>query len=134
MRRALPLAVLLTLFVAADASAASRGVAFAFGRVGGNIRPYTVTIASSGAVIASGPVNVGTKMLTSVQLRNLDLVAAKAQFAHLPASRSCPGALPDIAYTFIRVGSHAVRVRGGCVPAYTRLWNALARAVRLSNS
>src|SRR5712691_10127328 len=135
MRLALPLlALALTLLFAADASAARQRFGFAFGRTGGNIRPYTVHIANSGIVSVDGPVVVGRTLLTPAQIGRLNLEAVEVQFAELPKARSCPGALPDVAYTFIRVGARTVHVRGTCVPGYSRLWIALARAVKLSLS
>jgi hypothetical protein len=121
-----------TLVLVADASAARQRLGFAFGRTGANIKPYTVRIANSGAVTVDGPVLVGRRQLTPAQIGRLNLEAVEIQFDRLPKARSCAGALPDIAYTFIRVGARTVRVRGTCVPGYTRLWQALARAVRLS--
>jgi hypothetical protein len=134
MRRALPLLILLCLFGAADASAVAQPDGFAFGRLGGNIRPYTVRIANTGAVSVDGPVQVGRKLLTPRAIGQLNLNAVVIQFARLPKARSCDGALPDVAYTFIRVGAHTVRVRGTCVPGYMRLWNALVRAVKLQQA
>src|SRR5712691_5561529 len=57
MRRALAIA-----FVAAALAPAADGAqptGFAFGRTGGNIRPFTVTIDTDGHEHASGPVYVG---------------------------------------------------------------------------
>jgi hypothetical protein len=131
--RTLPLlAVALTSLLPAGASAAPQRFGFAFGRTGGNIRPYAVHIANSGAVSTDGPVLVGRTLLSPAQIGKLNLKAVEIQFAKLPKARSCAGVLPDVAYTFIRVGPKTVRVRGTCVPGYTRLWLALVRAVRLS--
>jgi hypothetical protein len=135
MRRSLTLlAAVSALFAAADASAAHQEYGFAFGRTGGNIRPYTVHIANTGVVSVRGPVLVGRKALTPVQIGRLNLKSVEVDFAHLPKARNCAGALPDVAYTFIRVGARTVRVRGTCVPGYTRLWTALVRAVKLETS
>lgn len=133
--RTLPLlAVALTFLLPADASAASQRFGFAFGRTGGNIRPYAVHIANSGAVSVVGPVVVGRTVLTPGQIGRLNLKAVEVQFSRLPKARSCAGVPIDVAYTFIRVGPKTVRVRGTCVPGYTRLWLALVRAVRLTPS
>lgn len=132
MRRA---AVVLALGLVLVPSAGAMGdhrLGFAFGRTGGNIEPYTVRIANDGAVRAEGPVGVGRKLLTPAQIGRLNLTAVRESFARMPHARSCRGVLPDVAYTFIRVGPRTVKVRGHCMPAYSRLWNALARAVRLS--
>lgn len=125
-------AVAILLAAAAAASAAPHRSGFAFGRTGGNIRPFTVTIANSGIVTVRGPAQVGRKQLTPVQLGHLNLTAVKVRFSRLPKARSCAGTLPDVAYTFIRVGDRVARLRGACVPGYTRLWNGLTRAVRFS--
>jgi hypothetical protein len=133
-RTALLPAAVAAFLLAADATAAPPRFGFAFGRTGGNIRPYTVRIANDGAVTTQGPVVVGRTLLTPAQIGRLNLKAVDIQFARLPTSRSCAGALPDVAYTFIRVGARTVRVRGTCLTGYTQLWHALARAVRLSNA
>jgi hypothetical protein len=135
MRRSLTLlAAVSALFVVRDASAAHQQYGFAFGRTGGNIRPYTVHIANTGIVTVRGPVVVGRKVLALVQIGRLNLKSVEVDFAHMPQARNCVRALPDVAYTFIRVGARTVRVRGTCVPGYTRLWTALARAVKLETS
>jgi hypothetical protein len=132
VRRAVPALVLLTLLLPADAPAAAQPPSgFAFGRLGGNIRPYTVRIANTGVVRVEGPAHIGRKLLAPTQIGRLNLKAVEVGFARLPRARSCARELPDVAYTFIRVGAQTVRVRGTCVPGYTRLWNALVRAVRL---
>lgn len=105
-------------------------VAFSFGRTGGNIIPFTVTIAASGRVQVSGPVHVGTHTLTQAQLAGLNRVAAQVRFSSLQGAM-CPRTLPDVASTFIKKGSHTVRVHGTCVAAYQRLWGALVAAVKL---
>jgi hypothetical protein len=128
-RHALLAAVLLLALV--PAAGASPQHSFAFGRLGGNIRPYTVSIASDGRVYVSGPVTAGRPKLTAAQLASLDRVAADARFAALPAMTNCAGTLPDIASTFIRFGAKTVRVHGDCVPRYARLFTALSRAVKL---
>ena len=106
-------------------------ITFSFGRTGGNIIPFTVTIASSGRVQVSGPVHAGRKTLTKVQLAALGRVATKVRFSSLQGAM-CPRTLPDVASRFIRRGSRTVRVHGACIAAYERFWNALSAAVKLS--
>ena len=120
------------LLALVPAAGASPQHGFAFGRLGGNIRPYTVSIASDGRVHVSGPVAAGRMKLTAAQLASLDRAVADARFAALPAMTNCVGTLPDIASTFIRVGAKAVRVHGNCVPRYAKLFTALSRAVMLN--
>jgi len=129
MRRAVALAALLALGLALPASGAVQHTGFAFGRLGGSIRPYTVTIANSGVVRTSGAVEVGRTRVTLVQLAALNRVATETRFTTLPATTNCRGSLPDVATTYVRVGAHTVRVHGTCVPRYQRLLKALQAAV-----
>jgi hypothetical protein len=133
MRHVVSLAALLLAIVAADpAASAVEPSGFAFGRTGGNIRPYRVTIANSGVVRAWGAVTIGRKKLTATQLVSLNRVATETSFEGMPASTNCPGTLPDVASTYVRVGPRTVRVHGNCMPGYMRLWRALTAAVRVS--
>ena len=127
-------ALTVALFAAAFATAAhaSPKTGFAFGQAGGNIRPFTVLIAIDGTVDVTGPVGAGRTKLTRVQLGTLNALAVTTRFGAMPPHTTCKGSLPDFATSFIRVGPRTVNVRGGCVPAYQRLWKALASAVRLS--
>ncbi|HZS23421.1 MAG TPA: hypothetical protein VFA30_00415 [Gaiellaceae bacterium] len=122
--------LLALLPAAAGASPSQRG--FAFGRVGGNIRPFTVTIRNDGTVRASGAAHVGRKLLTQLQLASLNRTAAEAGFTSLPAVTACPRTLPDIAATYVRVGPHTSRVHGTCLAPYQRVYNALVHMVRLT--
>jgi len=126
------LSATLLLLAVAGAAGASPQRGFSFGRVGGNIRPYTVSIGSDGRVHVSGPVTVGRVKLTAVQLAALDRAVSAARFASLRVITNCPGTLPDVAATFIRVGARTVRVHGACVARYTKLFTALSRAVELA--
>jgi hypothetical protein len=135
MRRALLLgqAGLALACGVAPAASASQQTGLAFGRLGGNIRPYTVTIAADGRVSVSGPVQVGRTKLTQAQVGGLVKLAADVRFATLPKTTNCTSALPDVASTFVRVGARTVRVHGNCIPRYARLWKALGSAVKLSS-
>jgi hypothetical protein len=134
LRRVVPVLFLLVVAASAlPASSAIRPTGFAFGRTGGNIRPYSVTIANSGVVRTSGAVEVRRKMLTSLQLGGLNRVATETSFVTLPKATNCRGALPDVAATYIRVGARTVHVHGTCVPRYQRLLRALQTSVRISS-
>lgn len=134
MRRALLFgsAWLALALAPAPAASASQQTGLAFGRSGGNIRPYTVTIAADGRVSVSGPVQAGRMKLTRAQVGGLIKLAADVRFATLPKTTNCTGALPDVASTFVRVGARTVRVHGNCIPRYARLLKALGSAVKLS--
>jgi hypothetical protein len=131
--------MILRLLVVALAAGALAGPAaaaspqYSFGREGGNILPFTVTISQSGAVHVTGPVRAGRASLTAAQSATLGAAIAAAHLSTLPATTLCPGTLPDIAATWIAVGRREVRVHGSCSPRFTRAWTALASAVRLSN-
>jgi hypothetical protein len=130
MLRALALALAVAAAVVPSGGATQR-TGFAFGRTGGNIRPFTVVISTEGRVRVQGPVEAGRTQLTRTQLGTLNRLAATGNFGTLPQLTSCAGTLPDIATTFIRVGPRTVRVHGDCVREYRILWKALANAVRL---
>jgi hypothetical protein len=117
---------------AGPAAAASPG--YAFGHAGGNIRPFTVTVSPQGAVRATGPVTVGRTTLTAAQESSLRKTVAAGRLSGLPATTRCTTTLPDIATAWIRVGARTVRVHGACSARFTRVWNALAAAVRLAYS
>jgi hypothetical protein len=125
-------AVALAAAFAAPASGAGTSTGFAFGREGGNIRPFTVAIAADGRVAVTGPVRVGVTKLTTIQLASLARLAQQLHFATLPLRTMCPNTLPDVAMTVVRVGAHTVRVHGDCVPRVTRMWVALRAGVKLT--
>jgi hypothetical protein len=124
MRQLLVVAAALVAVQAADASPKT---GFEFGRVGGSIRPFTVSIATSGAVTATGAAPTHRRLLTKRQLANLNRIAFDIDFQTLPAITACPGTLPDVAADFIRVGARTVRVHGTCLRRFDRLWAALQK-------
>lgn len=105
---------------------------FAFGRTGGNIRPYTVTISVRGVVTAKGPVRHARRKVPAAALRRLERLAAATRFFSLPKLTLCPGSLPDFASSFVTVKAAAhhrrVVVRGSCSPRFAKLYRALAAA------
>ena len=103
---------------------------FAFGRAGGNIMPFTVSIATSGRVTATGAAPAHTTKLSKLRLANLNRAVLDSQFEAMPAVTNCKGTLPDIASQVIRVGGRTVRVHGGCVARFNRLWTAIDHAYR----
>ena len=133
MRRLAAIALAAASLAAVPAAgAAPHASAFAFVRTGGNIIPFTVTIAGDGSVHVQGPVKAGRASLSAAQLTSLRKLAASIRFTTLPAQTNCPRTLPDVAATFIRVGGRTVRVHGTCVPRYAKLWAAVGAAVKLS--
>jgi hypothetical protein len=124
--------VALAAAFAAPASGATTSTRFAFGRDGGNIIPFTVTIAVDGHVRVTGYVHTGRTKLTSAQLASLTLLAKQVRFTALPALTMCPNTLPDVATTLVRVGARTVRVHGACVARVTRLWSAMRVAVQMT--
>jgi hypothetical protein len=134
MRRAVSLIALLGLAGILPAADAAEPTGFAFGRTGGNIRPYHVTIANSGVVRTYGTVKVGRKLLVPMQLASLNRVATETRFTELPTTTNCRGTLPDVAGTYIRVGARTVHVHGVCSARFQRLLRALETSVRLMQS
>jgi hypothetical protein len=126
MRQLVVLGAALLLVPAASAAAKPK-TGFAFGRVGGNIRPFTLTIQVDGTVKADGAAPAHRMALTKVQLATLNRIAFLVDFEHMPAVTACPQTLPDIAAQFIRVGARTVRVHGACLKGFDRLWAALSR-------
>jgi hypothetical protein len=126
MRRLLVTTAVL-LAIVASAAGASAKTGFEFGRVGGNIRPFTIVIANTGAVTATGAAPAHTPAVTKQQLAELNRIAFEIAFDRLPLVTSCPATLPDVAAQVIRVGGRTVRVHGGCLHRFNRLWTALNR-------
>jgi hypothetical protein len=102
---------------------------FEFGRTGGNIRPFTVTISKTGVVRAAGAAPAHIPVLSKHQLTVLTGLALAVRFSTIPAVTACPNTLPDVAAQFIRVEGRTVRVHGKCLKGFNRLWTALNRAV-----
>jgi hypothetical protein len=130
MGRALLIVLAAAALVPAASASEQRG--FAFGRIGGNIRAYSVSITNDGVVRTHGAVEVGRMKLTLVQVAELNRIASVTRFTALPLKTSCKGTLPDVAATFIRVGPRTVHVHGSCVARYSRLWKALTHTVKVS--
>ena len=114
----------------AAAALTSPHTGFAFGRAGGNIRPFRVSISVDAVVHATGAAPQHAAKVTKLELATLNRVAYETDFIHLPAATACRGALPDAATLFIRVGGRTVRVHGSCVPRFDRLWAVLVKSVR----
>lgn len=102
---------------------------FEFGRTGGNIRPFTVTVSKTGVVRTAGAAPAHLAVVSKHQLTVLAGIALTVRFSTLPAVTACPNTLPDIAAEFIRVEGRTVRVHGACLKGFNRLWTALNRAV-----
>jgi hypothetical protein len=127
MTRILALLALAAAALPAAADASPK-TGFEFGRAGGSIRPFAVSIATTGRVTATGAAPEHRTTLTKKQLADLNRVAFVTHFETLPATTACPNTLPDIAAQYIRVGGRTVRVHGTCVTRFNRLWTALSHA------
>jgi hypothetical protein len=132
VRRLALLAVLTFGLAACGGSGPSKdNLKITVGRSGGTMVPYSVTIAPDGAVTATGA-NPPSGRLTSAQ----DAAISARVRSDLPGlkSESCPGTFPDESATFITALGKTVTVRGPCEPGFTKLWNAVARALGVTLS
>lgn len=103
---------------------------FVFGRAGGNIIPFRVTIGRDGRVSSTGPVQAPA-VTTSTALRNGLAKLARAEgFFTMATTLSCGATNPDVASRFITVSAfgktRTVFARGGCYPAFEELYAVLA--------
>lgn len=116
------------------AAAPAQHDTFVFGQVGGNLRPYTVTITTQGVVRSTGPVSLAHpgRKVTAARLRQLERLVRATGFFSLPKLRLCPGTLPDFASAFVTVKAgtrhRRVVVRGTCSPRFEELYTALTAA------
>lgn len=135
----LRVAVAAAALVAASSTAALAAphstTSYAFGRTGGNIEPFTVSIAADGSVAVSGPVRVTRQRLSAPGMAHLAAVIRNVRFSGLPVTTRCSGTLPDISADFVsvRIGAsdRTVLVHGDCSPRFTTVLKALERAVGL---
>ena len=128
MRRLILLAVLVLGLAACGGSGKQNGpVKITFGREGGLIAPYSITIAPGGAVTTTGSPPATPASLTSAQ----DLLVSNQVRDGIGKlkSESCPGDFPDEASFFITALGKTVTVRGNCEQGFTDLFNALTTAV-----
>jgi hypothetical protein len=132
MLRALVVAAAVAA-VAPSATAADR-TGFAFGRLGGSIRPFTVSISVKGAVRAVGPVRTRATRVPRLELGQLNKLAATIGFPHFEKFTNCPGSNPDVASTFIRVGSQTPCGCTGRASPPTSASGASSRAPRVCGS
>ena len=131
MRRLILSAVVVLGLAACGGSATPSGpLKITFGRVGGLIVPYSVTIAPGGAVTTTGSPPATPTPLTRAQ----DMVLSnqvRDEIGKLK-SASCPGDFPDEASLFITALGKTVRVRGNCDRDFLNLFDALTTATGLA--
>ncbi len=133
MPRLVLIIVSAALALPALGSASPGTTSFAFGRTGGNIAPFTVTISTSGAVSVSGPVKPRVTVVGRAARVRLAGLLETTRFFGLPPTTRCRGALPDVASNFVTVRragtTRTVLVHGDCSTRFSTLYDALARAV-----
>jgi len=115
------------------ASAQAKPTRIEFGVGGGNMVPFQVTIEPTGRVrstIAARFIRPERHRLPQATVASLSALVRHA-FASGVRSRQCGATNPDVGSDFIRAAGHTVTVHGSCEPRFTKLWDALARAVRL---
>ncbi len=147
MLRILPLVVALSVVhpLAADARHAGRQAAasgthvtIVFGQEMGNIRPFSVTIASNGTIKSNGPIRLtgNAATISKDAVSGLVLLATAEGFRTLPSFTSCPGALPDLATRYINIKTpgwhHRASARGGCLDGLNQLFAVLMSVTHAS--
>src|SRR3954451_25115589 len=100
VRRLMLFAVLVVGLAACGGSAAQKDLKIVFGKSGGTMRPYSITIARGGAVTADMEFVTGVrKSVTSAQDAELSRLV-RTGFANLK-SEQCAGTFPDESAPFI---------------------------------
>ena len=115
------LAAIVATLAGCGASSTAHGP-IVFGITGGNIAPYRISIQPNGGVRGASH-----RRIPPARVRRL---RREIEQAHL-TSRTCAGALPDVASQYIRVGRRTVTVHGDCETSFERVWNDLAQVVGL---
>lgn len=120
------------------AAAAGTRVTIVFGQEMGNIRPFSITISSSGAVKATGPIRLtgSPAKVSKAAIAGLVVLAQTENFKTLPNFTSCPGALPDLANRYVSIKTpgwnHRASVRGGCLDSLNQLFAVLMEVAHAS--
>ena len=127
---AVTVALAVPLVVLAGSSAKIAPPAFAFGRAGGNIVPFRVTIGKDGRVSSTGPIQATTHA-ASTPLRNGLARLAKAEgFFTMAANLQCGPVNPDVASRFITVSAYGktrtVFAQCGSFQSFEELYAVLA--------
>lgn len=139
LRLAFVAAALLLTLPGGGAAAPAGQPLFQFGRAGGNIAPFTVTIRSDGRVEHSGDVRLAHPgiRLSRTKVRTLLATAGAQGFWSLPRATMCPRTLPDFSSLYVTIHTAArtrrVSVRGGCKPRFARIYRALAAAATVKS-
>lgn len=132
MRRLILIAVLALGLAACGGSGAPKdALKITFGRTGGLIVPYSITIAPDGTVTSGGnPPVKPPASLTSAQVETLSSLVRAGMPKLTPLL--CGHSFPDEASSFITAQGKTVTVRGDCEPGFTKLYNALTAALGLN--
>jgi hypothetical protein len=113
------------------AAVTSSRVTIVFGQEMGNIRPFSISISSNGAVKSNGPVRLAgsSTKLSRDAVIGLVVLAQGEAFRTLPSFTSCPGALPDLASRYVSIKTaawrHRASARGGCLEGLNQLFAVL---------
>jgi hypothetical protein len=106
---------------------------FSFGRTGGNILPFTVTIGRNGAVTSDGSVQPTAKTASTPLRNGLAKLARAEGFFTMTTSIFCAKVNPDVASQFVTVSAfgktHTVTVHGTCSAPFEELYAVLSASV-----
>ena len=126
----LTVALAVPLVVLAGSSAKQAPPTFAFGRSGGNIIPFTVTIGANGHVTTTGTQKLSLAFATPALRNGLGKLAKAEGFWTESTYLSCGKINPDIAGHFITVNAggktRTVTEHGACYPAFEELYAVLS--------
>jgi hypothetical protein len=118
--------------------AATASPAITLGIFGGNVVPWSVSVAGDGTITSAGWNKPNTTHLTDGKdaLPALFKLADTEGFWSMPAQTRCTGTLPDIVNQYIQIysstGSKRVAVHGGCNANFQQLLAAFENAVGLT--
>ena len=130
VRRLTLLAVLALGLAACGGSGGSKAaVEITLGRSGGTMVPTSVTIAPGGRLTGVDHLILKSNAISSAEDAKLSRLV-RNDFPSLE-SKQCPRTFPDESSSFITALGKTVTVRGTCEPGFTKLWNALEKALGL---
>jgi hypothetical protein len=119
---------------------ATAAPAVSLGATGGNMVPWSVTIAGDGAITGNGWNKPKYAQLNDPKdaLPALYKLADTENFWSMPSFTNCSGTLPDIASLYLEInsstGTRRVTVHGGCKANFNQMLAVIEDAVGLGRA